>query len=323
MEEARMEMEAARTELGVAQASVDQLNQSINAKRAEWDRVTTSLTNAKTKLLDSETKLREIPELTAAQKSLTDAQRKLTTAEAALRTKKDSDAIDATLAEITDQQKQAEMIKAQEALSKLEERLTKIEILANATGIVSSIDIRKGASVVAEQKLAVIDLREAGYKTVISFPVEEAGQFRVGMEASPEDSAMVSMARVSSIRSDPDKRKTHRLVTFQLIESGSGIWPGEEVTLKLMNQMLSFEAVLPASAIRTDSDSGDFVYVMRTRSTPLGDRNLVIKVPVTVQKVSADGSVKAIDPSVLNNLPIIVSSNKPITEGAAVRIMEE
>lgn len=322
MENARGVMEAAKTELDAEQTIVNQLNQSISSKSTELGRVSTSLSNANTKLQDAEIKLSEAPELAAAQRTLTTAQRDLTAAEEALRTQQNEDMIDAALDEITDQEKQIEMTKAQEDLAKIEERLIKTEFLANASGIISAIEIQKGSTVVSEQKIAVIDLKEAGYRTVISFPINEATQFRAGMNAAVEDSTMVSMAEVSSIRSDPDNKNTHRLVTFKLIESGSGIWPGEDVTLKLMNQTLFFEAVFPSSAIKTDNDTGDFVYAMRSRSTPLGDRNLVIKIPVTVQKVSTDGSVKAVDPSALNNLPVIISSNKPIQEGSSVRLID-
>ncbi|HPE38819.1 MAG TPA: hypothetical protein PK567_04935 [Bacillota bacterium] len=98
---------------------------------------------------------------------------------------------------------------------------------------------------------------------------------------------------------------------------GEWLYVGSTINVTLNSTNRQYDCVVPNSAIYED-DNGKFVYLMVTKSSPLGDRYIVKKKSVKV--LATDGSVSALDASSVNGEYIITRSEKPLESGDQVRL---
>lgn len=321
MEDARLYMETFRGPRDAAQKSVDDIRGQISAKSSELQAASTRKATAEQSLSTAQSRLNSVPDLDVAQKAQRTAQEALDTAQKRLVDQRGDDTIQVQLDAIKDEEERIKMEKAQNKVNKLRDSLERTEILSTIEGVVASVEMQEGAETVDGDIILVVDLQQEGYKTEISFKTEEAELFEVGMAANSDYN--VEQAVISSIRIDPSDPVKRRLVVFSLVLSNWGYnIQGGQVTLSLLNQSKSFDCILPKGAIVQDA-AGQFVYVVNSRSTIFGERNVVEKIKVEIIGVSANGEQVAIDPTALNELPVILSSTKPIEAGNLVRIMPE
>ena len=94
--------------------------------------------------------------------------------------------------------------------------------------------------------------------------------------------------------------------------------PGTNLTLSIGQKSQSYDALVPRSAVRSDSN-GDFVLVITAKSTPLGNRYMATR--VDVKTLATDDTMAAVS-GLSNNDFVITNSSKPIETGMQVRIAD-
>lgn len=94
-----------------------------------------------------------------------------------------------------------------------------------------------------------------------------------------------------------------------------GRWKAGAATVELKLNAGQFSQCLPATALQSDS-SGDFVYLIESRSTVLGQQNALVRMPVTVL-AQGDGMV-AVDAALGGQ--VVTGADKPLSAGAWVRV---
>ena len=94
-----------------------------------------------------------------------------------------------------------------------------------------------------------------------------------------------------------------------------GRWKAGAATVELKLNAGQFSQCLPATAVQSDS-SGDFVYLIESRSTLLGQQNALVRLPVTVL-AQGDGTV-AVDAALSGQ--VVAGADKPLAAGAWVRV---
>ncbi len=194
----------------------------------------------------------------------------------------------------------------------------KTEFLSKYNGVVTSFTSRVGDTLADGESVISIESDESGY--TLSFSVSNADSKKVQIG----DSATVSggwwgtsvEAVLSSIKTEQGGKT--KLLTFDI---HGDVMSGQTLTLIAGEKSTSYSSVVPKSAVHEDSD-GKFVYITKTKSTPLGNRYVATRLPVDV--VASDDVNCAISSKTETYLYefVITSSTKPFADGDFVRLAD-
>ena len=96
--------------------------------------------------------------------------------------------------------------------------------------------------------------------------------------------------------------------------------PGDQVALTVPQNSKSYDLCVPNSAIHTSND-GKFILIVQSRQSPLGNRYIAQKVPVTVE--ASDESMTAISADLTGYEYVITTSSREVKPGEQVRLAED
>ena len=102
------------------------------------------------------------------------------------------------------------------------------------------------------------------------------------------------------------------MVTSAEIEAGTNI------SLSIGQRSETFDTIVPKSALREDAN-GNFVLIITSRNTPLGNRYIANRVDV---EVLAEDDTSAAVSGLSANDYVITTSSKPLDAGTQVRMVE-
>ncbi len=192
------------------------------------------------------------------------------------------------------------------------------EFVSKYNGTVTSFSKRVGDTLFDGESIISIESEEGGYTLSFSVSAADSRKVQIG------DSAAVtggwwgsSVEAVLSGMKNEQGGKT-KLLTFDI---RGDVTSGQVLTLIAGEKTTSYASVVPKSAVHEDSD-GKFIYVTRAKSTPLGNRYVVEKLPVDV--VASDDVNSAVSSKTETYLYefAITSSTKPIADGDYVRLAD-
>lgn len=304
-------LDQAQIELENIQTAVTQKEEEKLTAQGNLDRANGDLESANNQLSEANA----LPELKDAQKTVNDADKSLKAANKALADRKKADGIDSELEQMTNAEERKAIEEAQKKVDELTAVLGQSAVTAPEDGTISLLDITAGQKVPKDQDIAAIDLAQENYRITISLPVAQAKDLKVGQTGRVDLYIEDDTATITAIKVDPNDPTNTRNVTFSI--KGT-FFPGQTATVSLVNQTRQYDAVIPSSAIHEDSASGKFVYAMIQRSSPLGTRYSVLKVPVQI--LATDGTNTAVEASDLAGREVITMSTKPLEDGTQVRL---
>ena len=259
-----------------------------------------------------------LPSVSEAQSAVNLAQSSLTQAQRAYSNAQINDGIahDKEQDDIADRNKQIEKI--EKDITKLEEKMNATEIKAPASGMIYGMSLMEG-DVMTPTVIFTIIPDNPECTITFTFTTKSAESFYVGMELSA-DYYWLDKCIISNIKPDPQNPRESRLVKCDLV--GDYFYPGDTITVTADRSNETYDFVVPSSAVNEDN-SGQFVYVIKESSSPLGDKYEVKRVSITVE--NTDGSLSAIKPSsdgesLLNEGMIVTRSEKPLHDGDRVRL---
>ncbi|MDO5559051.1 MAG: biotin/lipoyl-binding protein [Oscillospiraceae bacterium] len=221
-----------------------------------------------------------------------------------------------TALEIEAQKKKIDKLQAD-----LDEMLTKeksTEIISPVEGVVSEISVTAGVTVAQSDQLMVINISDDGFTAKADISMEQSKSVKKGTEANVitpgfEDTS-VKVRSVVKGKEDPTKLT----VTFSV--DGINMSEGQNLKLEIGESSQSYDMVLPKNAVKKDT-SGSFVYSVKSKSTPLGNRYIVKKVNVTV--IAEDDKQCAVNGEFGDSADyVITASSKPFSAGDQVRLAE-
>lgn len=167
----------------------------------------------------------------------------------------------------------------QEAINKAKikvERLEKEEIGATITapvdGKVTTLSYGAGETTSADSPVAIIMID--GKKLTVSFSTskEHAQKLKVGDEAQPvnpweyEEGFKAVLRQITADSSDPQNM---RLLKFEI--DSTSVSAGDNVSLQIAETSKTYDLVVPNAAVKSDAN-GEFVLVLQTKQSPLGNR---------------------------------------------------
>jgi len=210
-------------------------------------------------------------------------------------------------------------VEKQEAeVKRLEEKSFSAEITAKVAGTVTSIAYVAGQKTQTGDTVAQIQISEKGFTSTISITNEQSRMIKVG------DPATVLYywggelsAKVASIKTDPSNPQNNKLVT---IDIEGDVSAGRSLNFSIGERSSSYDSVVPNSAIREDNN-GKYILVVDAKNTPLGNRYTARRVDVSV--IASDETRSALSGGLAGGEFVIVTSNKPISAGMQIRMVEE
>ncbi|MBQ3531658.1 MAG: HlyD family efflux transporter periplasmic adaptor subunit [Oscillospiraceae bacterium] len=191
------------------------------------------------------------------------------------------------------------------------------EITAKVGGKITEINVKAGETAEAGTSLAMIELSDRGYTVSIQVTAEQAKKVSIG------DTAEVSTywwgsqisAVLTDIKNDAQSGGRNKFLIFDL--SGD-VEPGMNVDIAVGQRSQNYEAIVPNSAVRSDSN-GSFVLIITTKNSPLGNRYTATRVDV---QVLAKDDINSAVSGIGNGEYVITTSSAPIESGMLVRMAE-
>ncbi|MGM9526957.1 MAG: HlyD family efflux transporter periplasmic adaptor subunit [Oscillospiraceae bacterium] len=298
---------------------------AVNPKKLALDaaKSASGLSEAKEKLIDLERYKSDCDE---AVTELKEKQTTYKTLKSGLAAKQD--ALEAAIDALADAQKadQKEDIQLQADREKINEKKAELSALqgggsgASVTspvnGIVKSIEITAGNTASSNSTLMTIEVPDRGYGISFSVTTEQSKKVKVGDQAEVSGGywGRQVTATLVGIKTDPQNPGTNKLLQFKLdgeVDSGS------QLSVSIGERGGNYESIVPNSALRTDNN-GDFVLVVVSKSSPLGNRYVAQRVDVKVQ--AKDDVRCAVSGGLSYSDMVITTSNKPLEPGMLVRL---
>ncbi len=157
----------------------------------------------------------------------------------------------------------------------------------------------------------------------VSFSVttQQAQKLKVGDPASPQniwqygDDFKATLLSIKNDKTDPSGKK---VLTFK-VES-KDVAPGQSLSLAIGERAVEYDLVVPNSAIKTNS-SGKYILVVKSKSTPLGNRYITSKVDVAVK--AQDDNNTAISAAVDGDEYVVTTATTSIEPGDQVRLADK
>ena len=205
----------------------------------------------------------------------------------------------------------------QKKIKKLEDKAINAEVESPISGVVSEINIIAGNT--AQAGDVVLTIQPAGKDFELTFNTTRD----LAAKVSKGDIAEVInnwsgddiKAVVKNIhKSKDDKNKMD--ITFSI--SGNVV-AGENYTLSVGEKTANYDAVVPTSAIREDSN-GKYILYIETKSTPLGNRYYARRQNVEV--ITSDDTKSAITGTYEWGTYVITTTQKPVKENDQVRLAD-
>ena len=220
----------------------------------------------------------------------------------------DSSSVDMEASKKAIERKQAEV-------DKLRENADELEVKSSVSGTIASIDASAGKSIGGEeQPLATINVTDRGFTVKIDVTNDQAKKVKTGDTAELVNfwggDAVATLDQITS-----SQTAGNRTLVFTLT---GDIQAGQNVTLSIGQKSANYDALIPLSGLREDSN-GKFVYVLESKSSPLGSRYIATR--VTVQELARDDKSAAVS-GISSGDFIITTSNKPVEAGKQVRLAD-
>ena len=254
-----------------------------------------------------------------AEKNLKTAQESLEAKQRAFAKKQEEDALKQQMDDI-DMKKEMEDLEAKrKEVQKLKDHDDTACIVAPDDGIITGISLKEGDKVSSENPIATIQLATSGYEVSAVIPKTDGKLIRVGDEAYLENVwSEDASASVKSIKADPSDPNKNLIVKFEV--KGNDISVGQTIQFAVGEKSQKYDTVVPNNAVKEDI-KGNFVLVVKVKSTPLGNRYTVKKVEVT--KLASDTTKCAIQGDVSEYDNVVTNATKRLENGQQVRLSEK
>ena len=203
-------------------------------------------------------------------------------------------------------------------LANLRKTLADNKIVSPVTGTVSSVSFGAGEDIPAGGVVCKIALSEKGYTMEFAATNEQCQRIRVGDRAELQNYywGAAPEITVSGFKNDPSNPGRGKIVVLSVI---GDVEAGQSLTFALGDKSRSYDRVVPSSAVREDSN-GQFILVVDSKSTPLGNRYTARR--VDVQVIASDATSSALSGELLGGEFVITTSSAPVSDGMQVRLAD-
>ncbi len=293
---------------------INDLEEQIRRNTELADAAAEKKTTAEESGLKTEGKLKEA--IREKEKEITSKEASIRDLRTDLEVKRKSDASTAQTNEIDIESKQREIERQKEKIEKIKKDNEGDQyVRSKVGGTVDSLNITVGQKIEAGSVLAKINVDDMGYKLQFSVKADQARKVRVGDKAEITGWYFGGDDVVITLKEIKNDTSTQGQKTLVFSVTGSNITNGETLSVGLGSKGQTYPQVLPNNALRHDGN-GDYVLVMESKSSPLGNRYVASR--YDVQKIVSNDTKTAVS-GLTGSEYVITTSNKPIEPGQNVR----
>ena len=200
-------------------------------------------------------------------------------------------------------------------IEKLRKNCGDIEITSKYSGTVRKINIKLDEMTSVDSPLAIIDIDSTGYTLKTSVEANVADKVSSGTSAQIANLWNSNISAVlSDIRNDSEGDTKMKTLVFELKGDATA---GMNLELSIPLSTGDYNAIVPKSAVFEDQD-GHFVYKVRSKSTPIGNRYYAERVSVEV--LASDDNSSAVEGNINGSDSIITAFSEPVNSGDQVRL---
>lgn len=305
------EMETLTKQYNDADAKVNSILNQITDKDSAIEKKQEELEKKKMDLEEYEA----LPTQAEAERALKDAKHSLTVMEKSLSDAKINAGISSEQAEDSKKEQEKQLEELRKKVEKLEAQYTETEITAPISGNIIAINVERNGNVMKDEVMFVIADMDSGFYMECSVSKSEASNMYIGSEVKAD---YCDRAFVESMRPDPSNPMESMILRISL--EAYYIQPGATtINCTISTSNRSYENVVPKGAVQQDSD-GNFIYILVTKNSPLGERYIAKKVPVKI--LAQDATSCAIDGAGISYAYCIIRTEKPIENGEQVRLAQ-
>lgn len=252
----------------------------------------------------------------ALDEQITAKQRELETLVIALEDTKKQDNLAIQTNDIDIKAKHEEIEAQKLVVEKLRKKDSEKEIKAEYSGVVGEILVRIGDSVLPDEAVALIDISEEGYTMTVSVEAEKTKKIKVGTPVEVlNDWSNSIQADLVEMKND-SKDKKNRILKFKV--SGD-VNSGDTLSVSIPCSTSRYDTIIPKSALNEDSN-GKFVLIVKSKSSPLGNRYFAERVDVEV--LASDEVSCAVQGNLNMGDYVITTSSKPVNDGDQVKMKD-
>ena len=300
MKDLEDEVEAFENETEGCEEQLKQAGETVEALTEQYDELKTLKNNYK-----------------SAEDRVKDCQTHLEDLMFALAEQKKTDGKMAASQQLDLDQARKEIAEQEELIAELQMNALGAEVTAKVAGQISSLNVTAGRDATAGDTLAVIEVVDRGYTVRLPVTTEQSKKVRLGDKAAVTNYYWGEQidATLTQIINDPGNPGRGKLLVFTLT---GDISSGQNVTLSVGEKSASYDAIVPNSALRTDTN-GTFVLAVLAKSSPLGNRYIATR--VDVQVLAQDDTTAAVSGLSAGDY-VITTSSKPLEAGMQVNMVE-
>ena len=245
------------------------------------------------------------------------AQRALEDLVLTLNTQKKTDGKAQALEKLDLKDMKAQIASQQAVIGDIAKNSTETDIKAKVGGIMKTVDAVAGKSYDGGATLATITLPDQGYCVSFSVTKDQARRVHAGDAGTISNYYDNSVtATLQTIKADPNAPTTSMILVFNITGDVS---EGTSLTISAGEQSAQYDAIVPNSSIRSDSN-GDFVLAVVSKSSPLGNRYIATR--VDIKKVASDEKNTAVSGALSPSDYVITTSSKPVNNKDRVKLAD-
>lgn len=200
-------------------------------------------------------------------------------------------------------------------IEKLRKNSDAVELTSKYSGTVRKINIKLDEMAAVDSPLAIIDIDSTGYTLKASVEASVADKVSSGTSAQIANlwNSKIS-AVLTDIRNNSEGDTKMKTLVFEL---KGDVTAGMNLELSIPLSTRDYNAIVPKSAVFEDQD-GHFVYKVRSKSTPIGNRYYADRVSVEV--LASDDNSSAVEGDINGSDSIITAFSEPVNSGDQVRL---
>ena len=207
------------------------------------------------------------------------------------------------------------LTKLRKQVEELSEKATNSDVTSPINGVVSQILYTAGQTTAPDETILTIQPENKACTLQFTVTTRQASRIKVGdaVDVLYNYWGREIYGRVSSIRRDPQSRDNSTVVC----EMSGDVVVGDNYTVSIGTQSTGYDLVVPTSCIREDNN-GKFIYIIESKSTPLGNRYYARRADVEV--ITSDDTRSAITGTIDPGTYVITTTTKPIENNQMVRL---
>ena len=317
----------------IKQAAMDSEKENLDAKTKALDDLVARLNKATSDKLkaarkdvercteekgEADAKLAGLSAIETLDEQIKSSERSLESMKLSLERQKENDERASALAQY-DLNKQLNTINAKKSeLAQLKsESKEGYEMRATHAGVVTEVNFKAGEIASDGSAAVVVEVQDSGYTLSFSVSNTEATKVKIGDTAAVSDTYWGQNVGAVLENIIPDAGGRTKTLVFEL---DGNVNVGQTLTLLVGERSTGYSSVIPKTALREDS-KGKFIYITKTKSTPLGNRYVATRLDVNIAAEDDKNVAISTDESYIYEY-VIVSSTKPFEEGDYVRLSE-